>query len=81
MNTWIVQYEHRTEVGMTRSYIVIAEDDDIAADVGKESLENDESNWDADPRNWTFISASQVETCSGCGGERLVSAPPGQGAV
>ena len=81
MKTWAVEYKHRTEPNQVRRYIVFAEDDDIAKEVGKESLENDEKNWDANPGNRTSISSRQVETCNGCGGERLVTAPPGSGAI
>jgi hypothetical protein len=81
MKTWYVQFLHRTEHSQVRGYTVVAEDDDMAAEVGKESLENDEKNWDADPRNWSFMSAMATEICSGCGGLRRVIDPPGQGAI
>lgn len=80
MKTWYVEYEHLVESNI-RGYTVIAEDDDLAAEVGKESLENDEKNWDANPRNWKVISVSQVEVCTGCGAYRRMSAPQGEGSI
>ena len=81
MKTWIVKYQHRSETDNVRAYEVVAEDDDMAAYVGKESLEDDRKNWDPDPRNWSTASVSQIEVCNGCGGNRLVGAPIGQGAI
>lgn len=80
MKTWYVEYEHRS-TGNIRGYTVVAEDDDIAADVGKENLEHDEKNWDAEPRNWSVISVSQIEVCMGCGAYRRSSAPQGEGSI
>lgn len=81
MKLWSVTYSHRSETDNIRRYHVAAEDDDMAADVGKESLENDESNWDNNPNNWACDSVSQIQTCMGCGGLRVVSAPMGHGKV
>ena len=81
MKMWRVVYSHRTAECSDRQYNVVAEDDDIAGEVGKESLENDENNWDADPSHWSCDSVSQIDLCTGCGGMRLTSAPEGHGKV
>ena len=81
MKNWYAQYRHKTIIGQLRGYTVVAEDDDTAGQVGFESLENDENNWNTDPRNWELLACSLIEVCPGCGGDRQAGAQPGHGAI
>ena len=81
MKTWLVKYRHRKVLDQFASYAVVAEDDELAGQVGFESLEEDEHNFDPVARCWTIVSVTLIETCHGCGGYRHVSAPPGSGAI
>lgn len=78
MKMWYVEYEHK-KTSIVKGYTVAAESDDLAEITGLETLENDDTLFEPDPRKWSAVSCSLVERCRGCGGMRVAMAPEGGG--